>query len=507
MTDNNWHTVQLTLEGRQLNVTLHEKTTHTVLKGRHARLDVNGFMYVGGLTKGIFDILQGYKPSANYKGCLRDVLYDKYRVKILTGGKKLKRKNTYREYGSPKDDCRRARFKTLSFGPPEAFLMIPSIGSVHVNVEMRFRTYFTDGVLVSKGMEEGFFPFVNVSLIGGKVFLKIRMSVHGQTIELSRGKGLNNGDWHYLSVVVNETVVRLKVDQLPELVHFNPELRQPKNKYNYVFIGYAPRSPNFVGCIHDLRVDDKQIDLLRSWDFRHGNLRNDCTLKSNCFPNPCLHCGKCNQVRSGGFSCDCEGTFHLGRLCEKPIYQRTCQEYKDLGLAENAHCKVDPDAEGPTKPFKVRCNMSDQTQMVAVVSHINAGPHQVSSASSIPSVGYYHELKYSVGMEKIKALIAQSERCRQFVNFKCYASKLLSATVDHAPVQWKGPGLGSLISDHWPGAPAGSHKCACGVNGTCANPRLPCNCDIGDKTWREDGGMSNFVPRLCIILYTIAARC
>ena len=48
------------------------------------------------------------------------------------------------------------------------------------------------------------------------------------------------------------------------------------------------------------------------------------------------------------------------------------------------------------------------------------------------------------------------------------------------------------MSDYWPGAPAGSMKCACGVNRTCANPGLACNCDIGDEKWREDEGRPQY---------------
>ena len=124
--------------------------------------------------------------------------------------------------------------------------------------------------------------------------------------------------------------------------------------------------------------------------------------------------------------------------------------------------------------------MTDQNYAVAIISYDKAGPQKVSSAKFFPSYGYYHKLKYSVKMELIRALIAQSGRCRQFVNFKCLASKLLPPP-DQERVRWKGPGLGSLISDHWPGAPAGSNECACAVNGTCADPSLSCNCDIGDN--------------------------
>lgn len=501
LTDNIWHTVKLSLEGRQLNATMHGKTSQVLLKGKHARLDIKGFMYVGGLTKRIRDILRRYKPSPNFKGCLRAVFYDRYRVNILEGWTKKETGKTkrYTEYGSPEhNDCQHVRFKTLSFERPKAFLKIHSKGRLQVNVKMRFRTYFADGVLVSKGMSVGLGQSVSVSLIEGKVFMKVRMSVGGQVIQFSRGKRLNDGDWHSLSVVVNETVMCLKVDQLPKLAHYNPELKQavPVNRNtHYLFIGYAPHLPNFLGCIHDLRVDDKAVDLARSWEYRFGKLRNRCNLVSNCFPNPCMHCGKCNANRTSSFSCDCNNTFYRGRLCEKPIYQRTCQEYKNLGLAEDAYCKVDPDDEGPVGPFKVLCNTTDQNYTVAVVNHNKPGPQRVSSAELYRAIGYFHRFKYSIKMEEISALIAESEWCRQFVNFKCFGSKLMSGT---AQVRWKGGPF--LVFDHWPGAPAGSYKCACGVNGTCADPKLPCNCDIGDETWREDEGTPHFVPTLSVIM-------
>lgn len=489
LTDNIWHHVMLALKGRLLNVTLRGRTYSITLKGRFQRLDMNGYIYVGGLPERVYDILQGYKPSRNFKGCLGDVYYHNYWVKILTGNNKKEKR--YREYGSPKHDCPHVKFDALSFGHPFASLKFPSIGSVDVNVKMRFRTYFAKGVLVSKGMASGDGPFVSVSLNGGKIFLKFRMVIHGLVVSLSREKRLNDGEWHDLSVVVNETMVRLQVDQVPELKHFIPNPKEARKKNTYLWIGYAPLLPNFIGCIHNLRVDDRGVDLRKSWSNRLGKLQNGCNLASNCFPNPCRHDGKCREVRSGGFSCDCERTFHSGRLCQKPIYQRTCQEYKNLGLSEDAYCRVDPDAEGPAEHFKVRCNVTDRNYAVAIISHGKAGPQKVSSAKFFPSYGYYHELKYSVKMELTRALIAQSERCRQFVNFKCFASKLFPPP-DQERVRWKGPGNGSLISDHWPGAPACSNMCACGVNGTCADPSLSCNCDIGDNTWREDEGNGVF---------------
>ena len=488
MADNYWHTVKLKLVGTQLSVSLRGQKYQTVLKSKHIRLDVNaGFVFAGGVPRHTSDVLQGYKPSSNLRGCLRDVFFDKKNV--LAGPTEAD--GNHRVYGSPENICRHVNFITLSFQHEGAYIRLPSpsTGKNHFNVKMRFRTYFADGVLAVKGL----YPhrFVAVSLVEGKMFLQFRLSARGQMIEVSRGEGLNDGEWHYLSAVVSKTNMKLEVDQLDEIMHENPSLGQIESFRSLIYIGYPRRAPNFLGCIHDLRVDDKIIELDRiPSGFIHGTLYDQCNITSHCFPNPCLHCGTCNEARSGAnnFSCNCKRTFYRGPLCERPIYQRTCQEYKNLGLSDDAYCKVDPDAEGPAGPMKVLCNMTDENQAVMLINHNKFGPQPVSSADVQHGDVYIHYVKYPDDTERIKALIAQSGPCRQFVSFRCSGSKLMLSPM--FPVVWMGGGL-NTVTDHWPGAPAGSGKCACGVNGTCADPRLPCNCDIGDETWREDKGRSH----------------
>lgn len=494
LADNRWHTVKVILVGKLLNVSVHGQTFHAVLQSKYARFDVDGFVYAGGVPQRTLHILQEYKPSSNLKGCLRDVFFD--RVQVLVGP--AHPDINYREYGSPEHICRHVKFTTLSFQYPEAYLYMPSIGKDLFSVQMWFRTYFANGILAFKGVLN--VRYVSVSLIEGKVVLKVQVSRDSPVIQFGQGKSLNDGKWHYLSVVVSKTGMKLKLDQLPELPHENPSLKQVELFSENLYIGYYPNSPNFIGCIHGLYVDDRVVQLNGiSWAFMFGKLSssNRCNISSNCFPNPCQHCGKCNEVRSGGFSCNCQSTFHRGPLCERPIYLRTCQEYKNLGLADDAYCKVDPDAEGPIGPLKVLCNVSaDQKQAVTLINHNKVGPQLVSSGADYvnPSV-YIHRIQYPADLDEIKALIARSDRCRQFVSFKCFGSKLLQSPMGPVQVLWQTGGMG-LVTDHWPGAPAGSRKCACGVNGTCADPRLSCNCDIGDQTWREDKGKAYFLPRI-----------
>ncbi|XP_068741835.1 contactin-associated protein-like 2 [Montipora capricornis] len=488
--DNKWHKIHLNLKGRHLRVKVRGKRSYVILKRRHSRLDATGYTYIGGMPKVTHELLRGYKPSQNFKGCIRDVLVyvfddvpsileDRYGGVVATG---------YQEYGSPKRGCQEADIALLTFARPGAHLRFHSRGNIQVDVKMYFRTYVPKGTLVWKGAFWGRGPFMCVDLVGGNLVLKFRIVKHGQVIKLEKGKRWNDGNWHYLAVVVNESVAILKVDSQPKLAHFNPELKKAGATRTPLVIGRAgPDLRDFVGCIRDLRVDDKIVGLRPSRS-NYLKVMSGCDLRSNCFPNPCHNHGECIQVNTGGVNCNCERTFHGGAFCEKPTYRKTCQEYKNLGLAQEAHCKVDPDGEGPVAPFVVRCNATaHQDDAVTIVSHSDAvASRKVSQANYIGQREYYHHYKYPATRKQIKGLVSQSKWCRQFVRFKCYASKLLPA--GHPTVRWMGLGHDTVISDHWPGAPAGSNKCACGVNGTCADPSLPCNCDIGDKTWREDEG-------------------
>jgi len=100
---------------------------------------------------------------------------------------------------------------------------------------------------------------------------------------------------------------------------------------------------------------------------------------------------------------------------------------------------------------------------------------------------YFHRITYNqADLASMRAVIQKSTRCRQYISFDCFKSKILSAPVGPATAQWLS-GSGTLHS-YWGGAPSNSHMCACGVTGTCDDPTKRCNCDIADDKWRQDAG-------------------
>lgn len=483
LADGRWHIIRLRLMDKELKINYGEEIHRLVLKSKYT-FNVEGFLYVGGIPQHTWNVLTDYKPSSNLRGCLRYVNFD--RKQVLPSPTKVRTK--YRVYGSPGNNCPREQFETVSFQSPDSYLFMPSPGKDVFNVQMQFRTYIANSVLAHKFDST---VRVNVLLRDGRVVLDVLVVGVSHLPQLIQGESLNDGEWHFLSVIVNNTDVKLKVDKLAELRHENPLLKNVTKCKKKVFIGhtYDNDRPNFVGCIHDLRVDDEKVKLRPVLWSRYAfrKVYNRCNVSSRCFPNPCRHGGECSDLPSGDFSCDCQKTFHRGRFCETPIYLRTCQEYKDLGLTDDAYCKVDPDDEGPIEALDVLCNMNDQEEAVTLIYHSRVGPQPVLSPKSSDFSLYFHPLKYS-DLNGIKALIAQSERCRQLVSFNCFNSKLLQSPVGPAVVSWSGGGDLELVSDYWPGAPAGSMRCACGVNRTCSDPGLACNCDIGDEKWREDKG-------------------
>lgn len=479
--------------GKELNVILDQQTHHLVLQNKYASLRVIGFVYVGGgLPQRTLNLLRGYNPLPNSRGCLRYVFLSGWQVLLNLAKAQINTDGTVDGSFPPKRDY--PRVETMSFQYPDSYLMIPSSSEDLFNVHMWFRTYIADSILA---IQTGSAGVVRVSLLNGKVVLDVSLLGVSRLPSLIQGESLNDGEWHHLSIAITKTEMKLKLDHLQQLWYENHALNVTSFG-NYLYIA------NFVGCIRGLHVDGKLFELGSPTSNYHAveKVGNGCNISSRCFPNPCRHGGKCSDLLSGGFSCDCQKTFYRGPLCEQRIYLRTCQEYKNLGLSDDAHCKVDPDAEGPNDPFEVLCKMTDQNHAITLIHHDKMAPQVVSSVQYNKYWRYRHQLKYSVDLEDIEALISRSERCRQFVSFNCFGSKLLQAPTGPAEVNWRGGDrweMYQVVRNYWPGAPAGSMKCACGLNGTCADPRFACNCDIGDETWREDKGKPHLFPRVYLL--------
>ena len=135
--------------------------------------------------------------------------------------------------------------------------------------------------------------------------------------------------------------------------------------------------------------------------------------------------------------------------------------------------------------------MSVPDSAATVITH-NKPKRQKVTSRAMKTEGYFFQrITYSASLAKIRALIGRSARCRQFVSFECFKSRLLNAPGGVADVRWLSSA--SVLQNYWGGAPVGSNMCACGATGTCVDRSKYCNCDIWDEKWREDSGNELFV--------------
>ena len=127
--------------------------------------------------------------------------------------------------------------------------------------------------------------------------------------------------------------------------------------------------------------------------------------------------------------------------------------------------------------------MSDKGRVgVTVISHDSESRTLVDESEGEGS--YSRDIHYKeANISQLVSLINVSLHCEQFIKYECRGSTLTYGL-------WVS--RDSIEMTYWSGAAPESHMCACGMNGTCAQPSkstCSCNCCANDGVWREDSGV------------------
>lgn len=163
-------------------------------------------------------------------------------------------------------------------------------------------------------------------------------------------------------------------------------------------------------------------------------------------------------------------------------YPETCSTVKKEISIISGDYVIDPDGIQGENPFSVYCNMTDKEGIgVTVVSHDSENRTHVKGFEAHGS--YSRDIQYiGASLSQLRGLTEASKSCEQFIKFECF-SALLSHN-DHG--YWLSRDDEKMT--YWGGATYGN-RCACGMNNSCADPGIGCNCDKNDYTWREDSGL------------------
>ncbi|KAL9989349.1 hypothetical protein ACROYT_G003890 [Oculina patagonica] len=248
---------------------------------------------------------------------------------------------------------------------------------------------------------------------------------------------------------------------------------------NCVSINFGPSEEEKYKCeLNSANAENKLSILEEREAFTFLAIENPCSSSS------CLNGGTCQAgFTSKGFRCACRPGF-AGANCSVLI--KFCSDLKKhVPTAESGVYVIDPDGEGGLPPlYDVTCDMTDKNGVgVTVISHDSEKRTLVDGFEDPGS--YSRSIQYKgANFSQLASLANVSLHCEQFIKYECKGSVIFSNN-NHA--WWVS--RDSAEMKYWGGAETGSGKCACGMNNSCEDEQLACNCDMNDNVWREDSGL------------------
>ncbi|XP_043284971.1 uncharacterized protein axo isoform X2 [Venturia canescens] len=250
-----------------------------------------------------------------------------------------------------------------------------------------------------------------------------------------------------------------------------------------VIIGSGKSNAGLIGCMRDIKVNNEVIEprYVINTERVVGEVALDnCQFVDPCKrPNTCEHGGKCS-VKENRINCDCTETGYIGKNCHFAQHRKTCEELALLGYTKDDVYKIDIDGNGRFPPALVKCefqSIEDSTKTIV--------EHNLPSQVDVRSIGeedFSFNITYrQFSAEMLQELISHSLYCSQYIKYDCYRAplELHSAT-------WFFGSKKSSIVDYIGNVNRGS--CPCGMNRTCVNPDLSCNCDVSAGKWLSDEG-------------------
>uniref|UniRef100_A0A8C8VIQ5 Contactin associated protein family member 4 n=1 Tax=Pelusios castaneus TaxID=367368 RepID=A0A8C8VIQ5_9SAUR len=490
--DQHWHSVLIEHFNNQINFTVDKHSHHFHAKGKFNYLDLGYELSFGGIpVPGKSRML----PHKNFHGCFENLYYNG--VNIIDLAKR--RKPQIYIMGNISFSCSEPQMVPITFLSTSSYLTLPGTsGQDEVSISFQFCTWNKEGLLLSSKLHQTSGGFL-LYLSDGKVKM-IKLS--SERIEDSEESvGLNNGQWHSVSLSAKRSRMSLMVDSdVTSAVH----AVVPTHIYSgdTYYFGGCPNNGNnseckspfvsFQGCMRLITIGSKAVDLISVQQNSLGNfsdLQIDlCGIIDRCLPNYCEHGGECSQAWNS-FYCNCTNTGYMGATCHYSIYEQSCEAYKHTGNTSGFYY-IDSDGSGPLGPFLVYCNMTDMTW--TIIQHNNTDLTKVRSANRVnPHTVFF---KYTANLEQLQATINYAEHCEQEFAYHCKKSRLLNQQ-DGIPLSWW-IGRTNETQTYWGGSWPDVQKCACGLEGSCIDSQHYCNCDADRNEWANDTGFLSYKEHL-----------
>ncbi|XP_059136413.1 contactin-associated protein like 5-1-like isoform X3 [Peromyscus eremicus] len=477
--DQHWHSVLLERVGKQANFTVDTNTQHFRTKGETDVLDIDYELSFGGIP---VPSKPGTFLKKNFHGCIENLYYNGVNIIDLA-----KRRKHQIYSGNVTFSCSEPQIVPVTFvNSRSSYLLLPGTPQIDgLSVSFQFRTWNSDGLLLSTELSEGSGTLM-LMLEGGTLRLLIKKEA-GHGTEILTGSDLNDGLWHSVSINARRNRVTLTVDNDAASPAADTSQLQIYSGNSYYFGGCPDNLTDsqclnpikaFQGCMRLIFIDNQPKDLISVQQGSLGNfsdLHIDlCSIKDRCLPNYCEHGGHCAQSWTT-FDCNCSETGYTGATCHDSIYEQSCEVYRHRGN-KAGFFYVDSDGSGPLGPLQVYCNITED-KIWMMVHHDNTELTRVQGSN--PEKPYTMTLNYGGSMEQLEALIDGSEHCEQEVAYHCRRSRLLN-TPDGAPFTWW-IGRSNERHPYWGGSVPGVQQCGCGLEESC----LDMTKDTGFLTFKD----------------------
>ncbi|XP_061075720.1 basement membrane-specific heparan sulfate proteoglycan core protein-like isoform X1 [Conger conger] len=234
--------------------------------------------------------------------------------------------------GRSGDKCMEGTLVTTpAFDGEDSFIAYPPLTNIHndLRVELEFRPLDQEGLMFfSGGKKTKVEDFVSLSLVDSHVEFRYELGT-GMAVLRSQ-EPVTLEQWHRVTAERLNKDGFLKVDQAPEVRRSSPGKAQGLNIHTPMYLGgvpsmdILPKAANismlFEGCIGEVRVNGKKVDL--SYSFLESQAVGECSDSSPCERRPCLHGGTCLSSSEHQYRCLCQDGFQ-GERCE--VVKDSCQ--------------------------------------------------------------------------------------------------------------------------------------------------------------------------------------
>ncbi|KAH8306323.1 hypothetical protein KR018_007569 [Drosophila ironensis] len=312
-------------------------TDHSHIAGKFTMLS-SSRVYVGGAVNP--RALLGARVHNNFVGCLRKVEFsaDTLNLNLIDlakSGSKLIQVAGNVEYQCPSGDPQ----DPVTFTTRESHLVLPPWETgKQSSISFKFRTKEPNGIIVlatgSKQPRAKNPVLIAIELLNGHIYIHLDLGSGASKVRASRRR-VDDGDWHDLILRRNGRDAKVSVDGV-----WN-DFRTPGDgtileldghmylggvgpAYNSVAwpaaIWTATLRQGFVGCLRDLQLSGKAIDIAAFARVQDSaSVKPSCHVQSNvCNGNPCLNGGTCLEGWNRPI-CDCSATLYGGPTCGREL--------------------------------------------------------------------------------------------------------------------------------------------------------------------------------------------